>query len=784
MRRLALTFFLAFVGGCGPLPGAGGDSADGSVEDDAGPTACDDDSDCGGGICVDGVCCPSFDRVCGDSCCGTSEICFANACVTPGDVCRTAGDCDEDQYCETGLGDDPGDVPQPDAGADCIHAPPPEGRCLDLPPDCPPGVPPPTDGSCLPACEYHPPAGPLQAKVKWQWGPTAGEFAEFTDVWATPAVARLYDSNCDGAVNELDPPSVVFVAGNARGTCCSCGGYTPSTCQTGVLRVLDGQTGAEIWSLRKADPASIGFAGLAVALGDLDGAGGIDIAAVTGEGKIAVVSAEGAVLRVSDLPIPGSGANGFGWGGGLAVADMNHDGAVDIAYGSTLFTTAGGGLTRLFSGATAGNRDISIFADVDGGGDLELVTGTAAYRYDGSALWTRADLPDVFPAVGDFDADGASEVVVVGGGKVWLLAGATGATLLGPLTLPGTGSGGPPTVADFDGDGAPEIGVAQATYYSVVEADLGGGGLALLWQTANHDLSSSVTGSTVFDFEGDGKAEVVYNDECFLWVYDGTTGAVRFATPTTSFTATEASVVADVDGDGHAEMVMISNGADPSAAGWGCNVAPWNQPDPGGIRPAWAPPPGAGAYRGITVLGDVANAWVGTRTLWNQHSYHVTNVCDDRDGACPAPNLYGSIPRFETPNVSLPWLNNFRQNVQDEGIFNAPDPTVRLKVDCAEPVVLHAYVQNLGQAFLPAGVTVGFFVRRGGVDTLLGTALTPVGLFPGQVAPVDYTAEPADAVTLDDEFVAAIVVDPANPTFRECREDNNASPPAVAVCVE
>ena len=52
----------------------------------------------------------------------------------------------------------------------------------------------------------------------------------------------------------------------------------------------------------------------------------------------------------------------------------------------------------------------------------------------------------------------------------------------------------------------------------------------------------------MFDFEGDGKAEVIYGDECFLWVFDGTTGAVRFAAPHTSFTGTEASLVADVPG--------------------------------------------------------------------------------------------------------------------------------------------------------------------------------------------------------------------------------------------
>ena len=94
--------------------------------------------------------------------------------------------------------------------------------------------------------------------------------------------------------------------------------------------------------------------------------------------------------------------------------------------------------------------------------------------------------------------------------------------------------------------------------------------LTQLWTMDNHDFSSSVTGSTVFDFEGDGVPEVVYADECWLWVFDGPTGNVRLAWPHSSFTGTEASMLADIDGDGHAEMLIVSNGIDPGPNGWKC----------------------------------------------------------------------------------------------------------------------------------------------------------------------------------------------------------------------
>jgi len=237
--------------------------------------------------------------------------------------------------------------------------------------------------------------------------------------------------------------------------------------------------------------------------------------------------------------------------------------------------------------------------------------------------------------------------------------------------------------------------------------------------------------------------------------------------------------VADVDGDGHAEVIVLANGADPRR--WNCSVAPWNAPDPTTGRPAWEPPPGATAHRGLEVFRDRANSWVGTRTLWNQHAYSVNNVCDDRDSACPAPSVYGSIPTMRRENWTVPWLNNFRQNVQDEGIFDAPDAVLELAVVCDTPPVLRATVRNLGEAILPAGVQVAFFERTGGADVMLGTAATSGPIFPGRAEVVEL-GTPAGTDPMS-TFVARIGIDPAMRTFRECREDNNESGEATGRCL-
>src|SRR5262249_25243627 len=151
-------------------------------------------------------------------------------------------------------------------GAACTAPAPLPGKCVDRPPVCgDAGAP---DGGCLADCQYHPPAGAqLQAAAKWQWGPTATLFPDYTDIWSTPVVGRLDDANCDGKIDELDPPNVVFVSGNATnlnglGNCCHCTDRPTDMCHTGVLRMLDGRTGQEVWSLDKASPTSMGFDGL------------------------------------------------------------------------------------------------------------------------------------------------------------------------------------------------------------------------------------------------------------------------------------------------------------------------------------------------------------------------------------------------------------------------------------------------------------------------------------------------------------------------------------------
>jgi hypothetical protein len=417
---------------------------------------------------------------------------------------------------------------------------------------------------------------------------------------------------------------------------------------------------------------------------------------------------------------------------------------------------------------------------------VELLTGKETLRFDKTTKkWTTVSTMSG-PALGhvavaDFGTygadpakddrtklDGVPELAVVSAGQVRIQT-LDGRVVFGPMTLPGVnamgvatpGSGGAPTIADFDGDGRVEFGVAGATAYAVFDPDCHAGtagcaGEGILWQKASQDLSSNVTGSSVFDFDGDGKSEVVYADECFSRVYDGTTGDVLFSQFHTSCTWYENPIVADVNGDLKADLIIPSNAncnvscpaLDPIDEGVRCdkdidcpgttkcgreNAAdkygrcrctattecgstslscenPASGASAAGKVCRAAHPAGSEKLTGITVLHDSLDRWVYSRAIWNQHAYAVTNVNDD-----------GTIPRTSAwkQNWKDPALNSFRRNVQgslsplavpDFTSAGNSDPGQKAQLACDQGTLhLQAKLCNRGTGPEAAGVPLTFY---------------------------------------------------------------------------
>src|SRR3569623_1230095 len=377
-------------------------------------------------------------------------------------------------------------------------------------------------------------------------------------------------------------------------------------------------------------------------------------------------------------------------------------------------------------------------------------------------------------------------------------------------------NGGNEATPEFDADGRAEFAAAGATAYAVFDPDCTGTPdpatcasmttNGVLWADVSQDLSSNVTGSSEFDFDGDGRAEVVYGDECFTRVYDGLTGKVVYSRYRTSCTWYENPVIADVDADFNAEIVSTSNtncsvacpAVDPIFDGVQCRD-PSDCPstttcgrenatdvlgrcrctqdaDCGGdgfvcLDPIAGPSaagkvcrashPAGAAATGVRVLADSLDRWVNTRPIWNQHAYSVTNV--DQNGKVPRTSQW-------LQNWKQPGLNNFRQNTPGDGETAGaiPDLTVRqAKVTCdAGGPTVTAEICDRGTEPVAPGVPVAVYDSAG---MLRCTTQTLQRINPGFCANVSCTWTGANG---SGDVVADDKGDGTGIDF-ECREDNN-----------
>ncbi len=684
--------------------------------------------------CVDGVCvatdagtdaggtdtgvdggCSGDEIACGGNCCSSFERCFEGAeCIQDLGTCTDNDDCASDSYCYT------------------------DGTCV--PYGVPPGTT--TDEECVQDIDIE----AITPAVQCSWTDE--------ELRGTPLVA---DFDFDDDPTTLRP-SIVFSSVGSGGA-----GET--------LRIIDGET----CELQHTIATNIQGAST-VAIGDLDldgrpeivaNANGVaqawryDVGAATWSSLWrAATCAGGARMEHS-----AAGPSGFS----PSLHDLTDDGQPEVLIGGSIYDSDGCLL------ASVGNQEFDrapVVADVDEDGEMEIVSSRGVFRYDAAAgaivpesyfAGTTSGGSFVFAAVGDlgnyplaaFGGEDRAEIVVVGDGNVRVET-LEGTRLL-TATLP-SGRGGPPTIADFDGDGRAEFSAAAREEYVVFDLDCTAGGDASgcmgmsrtdgrLWARAVDEQSSGVTGSSVFDFDADGTAEVVYHDECFLRIFDGRTGDVLYSFPRYSLTWFEMPVIADVDGDFHTEIVVGAYDR------WG-GSCPGTDP--------YVPSVSFMPNRGVYVLRDERDRWAASRPIWNQHAYSITHV-DDR----------GSIRR--TSEVQVNWrtegLNNFRQNSQgDLEALGIADLTASVRdvtpLECRDgEATVRARVCNRGRLPLGGGIEVALRIDAiDGAELCRTTIEAPIGV--GECQEVACTA-PAPDRTVD----VYVIPDPEG-RIDDCHPEN------------
>jgi RHS repeat-associated protein len=437
---------------------------------------------------------------------------------------------------------------------------------------------------------------------------------------STPIVINLTDDNGDGAIDANDIPDIAVPVEAG-----------PNNQLRGEIMVVSGDDGRLLFTAGSPEMVSPWSE---LAAGDIDGDNRPEIIAVSAEGNRLLAFEHDGTLKwqsaTNTMPSFFIGSSQV-FTGAVSIANLDGTGRPEIIVGASVFDADGNllGDGRTIAGTTGGTgmrSAISAVADIDLDGAAELVAGPTVYRLSSGALtrvWRRTDRADGYVGIANLDDDPQAEIVTVANGAVYAMNhdGSDfqpwNAPSHAPVAIPGGGQGGAPLVVDVDGDGRPEIGVAGSANVVIFNRDG-----SVRWKASISDRSSNSTGAVAFDLNGDGEVEIIYRDELFLRVYRGADGVLLLKAPVGSATWSEEPVVADVDNDGHADIIVSSD------------LFAQSQGD-----------------TGILVFQDIANRWKRTRRIWNQHAYHVTNVDEN-----------GGIPASESAHWLTSSLNAFRTN--------------------------------------------------------------------------------------------------------------------------
>mgnify|MGYP003884437547 FL=1 len=535
---------------------------------------------------------------------------------------------------------------------------------------------------------------------------------------STPLVGQLTDDDGNGIVNDGDTPDIVAVSNDT-------GGY--------AVRIAPGDGSApptQIFELitpaGSAVPTSMGQ----LAIGDVNVDGDPDLVGifdVSGDCHPVAFEPDGTFLWIQTGVVLGCLHEA------PALADLDGDGAVEVLVSNHILRGVDGsirGTGALGTGSSAeyiNSGGHPIPADLDGVAPLEVVVGNAVYSPDGATICATGDA-DGYPAVADLDGDGLGEIVVTGTNDVRLYE--HDCAPIRSWALGDGGPGGPATIADLDGDGDPEIAVSSNSFVYAFEVDG-----STMWSGTVQDFSSGAAALASFDFDGDGASEVVSSDELQLSIFDGPSGSLLFRDEVrVSGTRNEFAVIADVDGDGQAEIVAPSEGP----AAW-------------------------------YVFGESNGWWPSAPARWTQDAFVPS--WSTATGALPS-------------DASAPWPteNAFRWTPATGG--GAPD-----LVPAAD---LELLAEGLCDAF---GGAVQFWLQirnRGGEDAEVDVAVVIEGIdAAGTRSPISqlFFPGPIPSGGVTDVFQSALVplqiegftsiafraVESTfgEPTLRECRTDNN-----------
>jgi hypothetical protein len=456
-------------------------------------------------------------------------------------------------------------------------------------------------------CELPAPSDAIMPVVDWSWTGPGGE----TSVVVTPLVANFDDDDQGGTVDLCDRPDVVVIAVDLAP-------QKDAPWPAGHVYVLDGDDGVQ--SRRFDHPVD---ATVTPAIGDLDGDGDPELVAMQAHSEVAlqdhvarrlvVFEHDGSVRALGTWSSPQPS------GGAIAIADLDADGSPELLAPGLVADAAAVPLWWLDS---VEPDTTPVAADLDLDGTMEVLIGGNGYRADGTEIFDAMGIPSNAGAVAiaNFDEDPFAEIYVQADAH-WVLEHDGTVKTVCP-----SGGSIPVVVDDLDGDGQAEILHAYQNWIRVLEVfdDVK---CQVDWAYKIDEAEARSSG-TAFDLLGDGELESIYADHSHVRVLSSE-GQLLAELPRTARSSLANPIVADVDADGAADIVVV--GSEPL--------------EDQSVEPS--------EPTSVMVLRNADDRFAPARRIWNQHTYHATNVTE-----------VGRMPIGESPH----WLlgAGFRTNAIPE----------------------------------------------------------------------------------------------------------------------
>lgn len=531
--------------------------------------------------------------------------------------------------------------------------------------------------TCNADCYYIPPCGQISLGVQWTSDAETGTYS--------PLVAG--DMDADGI------PDIVT-----------------TNVEAPDLYIIDGATG--LTKIHVIAP-TVWPGGTAPAIADLDHDGFGEIVIVGFDRLLYCYEHDGTLKYTSAIQVGYDSRYRYSVPN---IADFDHDGWAEVNIGNQVFNGQTGALLAQ-GGPTvsAGEHPARVavgfsFAspvaidalpdafcpDCDG---LEIVAGNQVLSVNlvtgavTPVVTAAAPFTDGFTSVVDFDRDGDLDAIVQGRKTTnnfntvycWEIE---SPTIMRQFQLLNNWQEGASrvNVADLNGDGQLELSfVSHPRLYALRN------NFTIMWTNAIYD-ASSITCSSVFDFCGDGSADIIYRGQDKLQVLNGATGQISWQDNCVSATHIENPLVLDVDADGQTEIVIQCGAPDYATTGSGTVVA----------------------YEAVGTPG------IASRRVWNQHAYFNTNINDDL-----------SVPRYQqNPHIIG---DSLRMNTFLNQFFNptfpSPDGALTLQnVVCdRDSLEISVTLCNSGDNLLPPQTPVSAYKGNPQTTTAQWIGAAPLG---------------------------------------------------------